>query len=574
MNTRIPQDFIQELIIRTNIVELINSRIKLEKKGENYYSLCPFHDEKTPSFSVNVKKQFFYCFGCKENGNVIDFLMNYEKLSFIESIKELSEKNGLKLPFQRKKIFFDKSYLLKKNIHFVLEKISFLYKKNIFLTQFKNIYNYLLNRGLSKKTIKRFSIGYAGNKKCFLSEHFKQYEEYLTPSGMIIESKEKMYDRFYRRITFPIQDKKGKINGFGGRNIFNNFPKYINSPETSVFHKKNNLYGIYQIYKKTKNPKYVLVVEGYMDVIMLSQFNINYSISLLGTAISNFQITNLFEVTKKIIYCFDGDKAGQEAIWKALMLTLPYLTDEKTVKFILLPENEDPDSIIRKEGEKKFKKRIKNALSISKYLFQKLLNNKKIISMEEKIKFCIRSKVLIDKIPGQITKIYLRKKLGEKIGIIEEYQLEKIVPIFQKQKKEIKKIKKTTMRMLISLLIQNPAISQIIPNLSELKLIKLPGISLFLDILYNCKKNKNINTGQLIELYRNSKKKNILLKLIQWDNMIIKKEIKNVFLDNLINLYNTALRNRQELLILKDRIKNLNVSEKKELWLINKELVN
>ncbi|WP_343152833.1 DNA primase [Buchnera aphidicola] len=574
MTTKIPQHFIQELINRTNIVELIGSRIKLKKKGENYYSLCPFHNEKTPSFSVNLKKQFFYCFGCKENGNVIDFLMNYEKLSFLESIKELSKKNGLILPIQKKHSSLNKLYVKQKNIYSLMEKISFLYETNLYSTKFLHIYKYLLKRGLNKKTLKKFSIGYASNKKKFLSEHSqieKEDKKFLIDSGMVVCVTNNTYDRFCGRITFPIKNKKGKINGFGGRNVSSNFPKYINSPETSIFYKKNNLYGIYQLYKKTNNPKYIIIVEGYMDVIMLSQFNINYSISLLGTAISNLQISNLFKITKNIIYCFDGDKAGKEATWKALILTLPYLTDERTIKFIILPINEDPDSIIRKEGEKKFKERIINAISLSKFLFQSLLKNKTIISTEEKIKFCIKSKTLIDKIPGQITKIYLRKKLGKIVGIIEEYELEKIIPLFYKHKKKLKIIKKNTMRTLIALLIQDPKIAKIIPDLSELKLIKIPGISLFLDIFYNCKKKENINTGQLLELYRHSKK-NILSKLIQWDHMIVQKEARNVFLDTLINLFNTILRNRQESLISKDRIKNINTSEKKELWLINKEL--
>ncbi|CAL4318409.1 DNA primase [Buchnera aphidicola] len=574
MNTKIPQHFIQELIVRTNIIELIGSRIKLKKKGENYYSLCPFHNEKTPSFSVNIKKQFFYCFGCKENGNVIDFLMNYEKLSFLESIKELTKKNGLILPNQKKYLFLNKIDTKRKNIYSLMNKISFLYQKNIYSKKFIHIYNYILKRGINKESLKKFSIGYASNKKNFLSDHSEIKEEnkkFLVDSGMVIEIKNNIYDRFYGRITFPIKDKKGKINGFGGRNISNTHPKYINSPETEIFYKKNNLYGIDQLYKKDNNPNRLLIVEGYMDVIMLSQFNINYSVSLLGTAISNLQISNLFKITKNILYCFDGDHAGKEATWKALILTLPYLTDERTVKFIILPKNEDPDSILRKEGEKKFRERIQNAFSLSKFLFQNLLNKKKIISTEEKIKFCIQSKKLIDKIPGQITKIYLRKKLGKMIGIIEEYELEKIIPLIYKYKKKTKTIKKNTMRILIALLIQNPKIAKIIPDLSELKLVKFPGISLFLDIFYNCKKKENINTGQLLELYRNSKK-NILSKLIQWDHMIIQKEIKNVFLDTLINLFDIILRNRQESLISKDRIKNITISEKKELWLINKEL--
>ncbi|QCI15753.1 DNA primase [Buchnera aphidicola] len=574
MSKRIPSYFIKELLSRTNIVELISTRLTLKKKGQNYQTNCPFHDDKTPSFTVSYEKQFYYCFGCNTHGNVIDFLIQYENLNFLESIKELAIIHGITIPFQN--ILQNNIYIKEKKLYLLMEKICKLYQKNINNTNLA--YQYLAKRGVNKKMIEFFLIGFASlewnvfQKKLNVSKEFEN--ELLKNNIISISKKGRKYDRFQGRIIFPIQDHHGRIIGFGGRALNNISPKYLNSPETKIFHKGKEIYGLYQVRKKHSKPIYLLVVEGYIDVITLTQYNIDYVVSSLGTSTTSEHIQILFKNTDTVIYCYDGDNAGRNAAWRTLKKALPYISDKKTLKFILLPKNEDPDTIIRKEGREKFQIRINNAISMSKFFFQHILKNINLSSTDDKFYLSVHALPLINTISSDTIRIYLRQILARKIGILDDNQFDKF--LYEKEIKKTDKswfkIKRTPMRILIGLLVQNPNLAQIVPTTLQLKNLKVKGFSIFLKILKTCLDNPNINTGQLLEFYRETKIINILRILAKWDHMIIPKEIQNMFLDLLMNIHNTILEERRDFLLSEERIKGLTIYEKKEIWFINKTL--
>ncbi|CAL4318289.1 DNA primase [Buchnera aphidicola] len=573
MSGKIPKHFIHDLLTQTNIVDLINARIKLKKQGQNYKTNCPFHHDKTPSFTVSYEKQFYYCFGCSAHGNAIDFLINYDHLNFIESVQELALTNGVKIPFQT---IYNNEYNKKQKIYSLMEKISRLYQKNILLTHVAQ--EYMKKRGISKKMMDIFSIGFVSKDWKQFSKQFnitKNFQQDLIHYKILsINQTGYIYNRFYGRIIFPIHNKNGKIIGFGGRSLYDITPKYLNSPEDNIFHKGKEIYGLYQIKKTCLKPKYLLVVEGYIDVITLTQYNICYAVSSLGTATTEDQIKILFNVTDTVIYCYDGDVSGVNAAWRALKIALPYISDEKTLKFILLPINEDPDTIVRKEGKNNFQKRIDNAMTMSEFFFQNILKNVNLSSTDDKFYLSKSALPLINKIPSDTIRIYFRQILARKIGILDDNQFEKF--LYEKENLQYKyynfKIKRTPMRTLIGLLIQNPNLSRIIPKELNLNNIHIKGFPIFLEILNKCIQFPNINMGQLLEFYREKKIIRILNILARWDHMIAPKEINNMFLDLLMNIYDKILEKRYEHLISKERIHGLTISEKKEVWSINKSL--
>lgn len=576
MSGKIPKNFINELLFRTNIVELINTRIKLKKNGKNYQAHCPFHNDKTPSFTVSYEKQFYYCFGCSAHGNAIDFLIKYNNLNFVESIEELSTIHGIEIPFEKKNIIEKNNYLKKQKLYLLMEKMSYFYQKNIIFTN--SAQQYLITRGISKKMIDLYSIGFSGYEWNTFSKKFnitKEFEKELLIHKIISTNNYGyIYNPIQGRIIFPIYDQHGRTISFGGRSIINQiYPKYLNSCETDIFHKGKQIYGLYQVIKKHLKPKYLLVVEGYIDVIMLTQYNIEYVVSSFGTSITKEHVQILFRYTNTVIYCYDGDDAGRNASWRTLKIALPYISDKKCIKFILLPKNEDPDTIIKKEGKSKFQLRIDNALTMSKFFFKNILKNIDLSSNNDKFYLSSIALPLINCISSDIIRIYLRQKLARKIGILDDYQFKKF--LYEQERRNTNtsfQIKYTPMRTLISLLIQNPNLSKLVPSTKKFENKQIKGLPIFLDILKTCSNHLIINTGQLLEFYRDSKIINILKILSKWDHMIIKDKIENMFLDLIKNVYSKILEKRQENLIAKERIKGLTKNEKKEIWSINKKL--
>ncbi|QCI27051.1 DNA primase [Buchnera aphidicola] len=572
MNQFIPQDVIINILNQVNIIDIISERIKIKKIGKNYYALCPFHSENTPSFTINIEKQYFYCFGCNIHGNIIDFLMKYDQLTFLESMQELSNITGIKIFQKNYNVKNQKKHYKKQKLEKAIQIAGQLYYNNIYHKNSKIAQLYLKKRKINNHTIDIFNIGYS-NDLLFLSKNIKnkKYISYLKNIGIIYTNQNYQYDRFYNKIIFPIKNQYGKITGFGGRTLNNTHPKYINSSQTDIFKKGYQLYGIDKIHIQDDN-KYIIIVEGYFDVLSLFQFNIKNVVAILGTIITNYQINILFKLTNHLIFCYDGDQAGKKAAWRTTQIILPYINDIKNIQFIFLPKGEDPNSIIYKEGKEKFNNRIKNAINIIDFFLKKItkkINLNSIYEISKMLNFAIP---IINNIPNQYIKIYLKKMLGQKIGIIDDIKLDEI--IYQK-KKYINSniIKSNNIHILISLIIQNPILSTILPfKIYELKKINIPGISLFLEIFKICKKNNNINTGQIIELYRNQKNFFIIQKLAYWNNLIHNKKKNKVFIDLIKKIYNIALEKKYNLLIMKDRLKKLQLKEKYLLWKINKVL--
>ncbi|CUR53020.1 DNA primase [Buchnera aphidicola (Tuberolachnus salignus)] len=580
MTEKIPKIFIQELLERTNIIDLIGNRIILKKMGNNYHALCPFHQEKTPSFVINKAKQFFYCFGCNIYGNSIDFLMKYEGYNFLESIYHLASLHNLKIPYKNLDSYEKKKYLKINILHTILKQVCKIYSQNLFYTSNIHALKYLYHRGINNFIIKKFSLGYASNDQTQIQKFFKKKkintnisEETGLSTNKLISKK---YDRFHQRIIFPIRSQYGKINGFGGRTLNKNlFPKYLNSPETLIFSKKKNLYGIYELYQINPHPPFLIVVEGYLDVISLNQYNIPYVVSIMGTNLSEYQIKSLFQISPNIIFCYDGDKIGQQAHWKSLLSILPYLSDDRTIKFIILPNTEDPNSIIIKEGTQKFLLRIKKSQSFYKFFFNYFMKKIPLNSINSKIKFSKTVIPLIKKIPGKMIRLYLRKILGYKIDFLESEDLNAIISFKHKTLQTKKKIiKRTTMRLLISLILQNPKLVKKISNLEYLKSFHIPGISIFIKLIQYIIQSPQIKIGQLLEYFRDTQHENIFKKLLSWDNMIASNQINQTFLDLLHNLELKEIEYQYNLLILKEKRKGLRLSEKKKIWNFNKMLTS
>lgn len=575
----IPRIFIHDLLSRTDIVNLINIRIKLKQRGENFYAYCPFHNENTPSFTVSKEKQFYYCFGCGAHGNVIDFLMNHDRLNFIESITELASQNNMKFPYDGNHININNQiYYLRKNLYSLMDKLNTFYHHMLHTKLFTLANDYLKKRGLNQSIITYFSIGFAPPGWNTIQKQFG-YEDntniMLNNVGMLVKNhNNNTYDRFRKRIMFPIRDVYGHIIAFGGRLIDDGEPKYINSPETKIFHKGRQVYGLYEAKKQNRELPCLLVVEGYMDVISLSQFGIHYAVATLGTSVTKEHVQLLYRYTDHLICCYDGDQAGQQAAWRTLKVALFYLTDNKQLSFMFLPKGKDPDILIRQIGKNKFEMLIKQALPLSIFLFKILSNKVDLNNLDSRPKLAILALSLINKIPSKILRLYLRQQLGIRLGIFDDNKLNKLVFL-----KNIKtnnllpiKIKYNIMHILIGLLIQYPQLFMLVSKLPDPSQLKLSDVQLFIELVQICKNQPDITTAQLLECYRNNKFYSKLETLATWNHMIANEAIKNTFIDTLNSLHYASLEYKQETLIAHDRLYGLNPLERQELWSINKIL--
>ncbi|MBX4180830.1 DNA primase [Sodalis sp. CWE] len=577
MTGLIPRDFVKVLLARTDIVSLINTRIKLKKQGKNYQAHCPFHYEKIPSFTVNIERQFYYCFGCGAHGNVIDFLMNYDRLEFVESIEELASYHSIEIPYETATNKNYKNYHQKNNLYQLMHQLSSFYQKTLQSNLAVEARRYLQQRGFSKEIIHKFAIGFAPSGWDYISKYFvssiTDRSSLINIGMMVVSKKGRVYDRFRERIMFPIRDKRGRVVAFGGRVLKNGQPKYLNSPETDIFCKSRYLYGLYEAQKKSEQFR-LLIVEGYLDVVTLSQFGIDYAVASLGTSINAEHIQILYRTTDLVICCYDGDRAGQEAAWRVLKNALPYLIDGRQLRFMFLPDGEDPDTLIRKIGKEAFEQQIKHAQPFSTFLFKKLLSQVDLSTLDGRAKFSSIALPLINQVPGVILRLYLRQKLGKIIGILDESQLEKLLPKITMRRRFIlqPRIKHTIMRMLIGLLVQNPWLSTLVTTLKGLIRSGQPGISLFIKLVQVCQAQPGLTTAQLLEQFRENKFFLQLEMLASWNHMIVDEMVKTTFVDTLTKLHNSVLERRQESLIAFDRIRGLTLEERHELWLLNQTL--
>ena len=575
MKGTIPRTFIDDILTKVNIVDLINSRVKLKKAGRDYQACCPFHHEKTPSFTVSDKKQFYHCFGCGAHGNAISFLMEYDKLEFLEAVEELAGFLGLEIPYEKRPHFNDNgkqvNFQTKRNLYELMQEIAKFYQQQLPL----NIpaQSYLQQRGLSAEIIDRFQIGYVPNAMDTVYRQFgktREEQQKLFDLGMLSRNdRGNVYDKFRNRIMFPIRDRRGRTVAFGGRVLTDEKPKYLNSPETITYHKGSELYGLFEALQADDSPQKLLVVEGYMDVVALAQFGVNYAVASLGTSTTSEQIQLLFRSTEQVICCYDGDRAGRDAAWRALENALPYMEDGRQLKFIFLPDDEDPDSFIRQYGKQGFEEYIEKAQSLSEFLFAHLTPKVDFSSKESKTKLAALGIPLIEKIPSKALRMELRHLFAKKLAIVDPAQLESLLPeklqtdntpITQKIQ-----FKRTPMRILIALLLQNPELVKFIPDLEPLKNLDEPGYDLLAELTALCREKIGISAGQLLEHWRDTPQQGTLEKLLAWNHLIEDDKIEDTFRETLRYFYLQLVDKRIQWLIAKDRAEGLDLNEKQEL---------
>ncbi|WP_194206935.1 DNA primase [Superficieibacter sp. 1612_C1] len=578
MAGRIPRVFINDLLARTDIVDLIDARVKLKKQGKNFHACCPFHNEKTPSFTVNGDKQFYHCFGCGAHGNAIDFLMNYDKLEFVETVEELAAMHNLEIPYEAGSGPTQIERHQRQTLYQLMDGLNAFYQQSLTHPAADPARQYLEKRGLSSDVIARFAVGYAPPGWDNALKRFggnSENRQSLIDAGMLVTNDQgRSYDRFRDRVMFPIRDKRGRVIGFGGRVLGNDTPKYLNSPETDIFHKGRQLYGLYEALQNAAEPQRLLVVEGYMDVVALAQYGINYAVASLGTSTTADHIQLLFRSTQNVICCYDGDRAGRDAAWRALETAMPYMTDGRQLRFMFLPDGEDPDTLVRKEGKDAFEARMEHAQPLSVFLFNSLLPQVDLSTPDGSTQLAALALPLINQVPGDAHRIQLRQTLGLKLGIFDDSQLDRLMPK-QAESGAVRpppQLKRTTMRILIGLLLQNPDLAPLVPPLADLDQSKLPGLGLFAELVNTCLSQPGLTTGQLLEHYRGTNEAATLEKLSMWDDIADKEIAEKTFTDSLNHMFDSLLKLRQEELIARDRTHGLNSEERREFWEIRQAL--
>jgi DNA primase len=427
----IPQSFIQELVARADVVDVVGRHVQLKKGGANFMGLCPFHGEKSPSFSVSPTKQFYHCFGCGKNGNVISFMMDFSGMSFIEAVKDLAQSMGMPVPEDERspqeRARDAQQRTRQVSLTEVLEKAADGYRKQLKASE--RAVNYLKGRGLSGEIALKYGMGYAPEGYRFLAGVFPDYDDpLLVESGMVIErledeadprSEKKKYDRFRDRVMFPIRNVKGETIGFGGRVLDKGEPKYLNSPETPVFSKGRELYGLFEARESLQKAGYVLVTEGYMDVVALAQLGFPNAVATLGTACTPDHVQKLFRFTDSVVFSFDGDGAGQRAARKALAVAIPFATDTRTVRFLTLPKEHDPDSYIREHGQEAFLRFVSGAKPLSVTLIEASRDGLDVDTAEGRAHLAANAKPLWSALPEGALKKQLLRELAGLIGIDE-----------------------------------------------------------------------------------------------------------------------------------------------------------
>jgi DNA primase len=432
MAGQIPQHFIDDLLARVDVVEIVGARVQLKKTGRNHSGLCPFHQEKTPSFTVSADKQFYHCFGCGANGNALRFLMEYERLAFPEAVEQLASGLGLEVmregaddPHARQR-----EKKRKQGVN-LLELAASFYRERRVMPEGQGAQRYLTERGLSPEVIDTYGIGYAPDSWEALKRHLGERgisDAVQVEYGLLIhrEDSGRTYDRFRDRVMFPIRDLRGRTIAFGGRVLGDAKPKYLNSPETPVFHKGRELYGLYEARRAPEKPEQLIIVEGYMDVVALAQFGVRNAVATLGTATTEEHLQRLFRLVSRVVFCFDGDRAGRQAASRALETALPQMLDGREARFLFLPEGDDPDDLVRREGAQAFKDRVTCAMPLSEFLFEQAASGRDLQAVEGRERFASDVLTALNKMPDGMLKSLLLEELAERSGL-RQAQLETLL---------------------------------------------------------------------------------------------------------------------------------------------------
>lgn len=584
MAGRIPRDFIDDLIARSDIVDIIDSRVKLKKAGRNYQACCPFHNEKSPSFSVAPDKQFYHCFGCGAHGNVISFLMDYDRLEFVEAIEELARVHGMDIP-REQNTHFDPAQAAQKKQQAtddfaLMEQACKLFQQNLRQHPQKDlVINYLKERGLSGEVAKAWEIGFAPDEWQHLSDKLatsnERSQQCLDLKLITENDRGKRYDFFRGRLMFPIRDRRGRVIGFGGRVMqADQTPKYLNSPETRIFHKGTELYGLYRARTLHRALPRIVVVEGYMDVVALSQFEIDYAVASLGTATTPDHVQLMFRNTDEIVCCYDGDNAGRKAAWRTLENALPMLQDGKSIKFMFLPDGEDPDTMVRQIGKDAMEDMFSQAQPLSQFMFEHLLKEHSVSSTEGKAALKNIAQPLINSIAGSNQKELMQGELARICGEQDKYQIERDIKSAQSSRaprknydKGSKKLEQSPVRMLIRLLLEAPQLAQQVPQVQPQLLVTagFKGWSIFMQLHEYCLAHASANTGMIFEAFKQHDAAPHLNALMQQECLVKPDDYAKVYSDAFSRLIQQYLKGRADELLAKSRHSSLTPGEKEEL---------
>ncbi|KPD23566.1 DNA primase [Idiomarina zobellii] len=565
----IPKSFIHDLLERADIVEVVDSRVPLKKAGKNHQACCPFHNEKSPSFTVSQDKQFYHCFGCGAHGNAIDFLMEFDGLQFPDAVEELAGLFGVQVPREEPEnpqAAQKKQQQTQDDVAIMNQAARFYQHQLKHHARSEQVINYLKKRGLSGETVKRFQIGYAPDDWDSLLKTFgqgaKQRQQLLELKLINRNDKGRHYDFFRDRVMFPIHDRRGRVVGFGGRIIEGDGPKYLNSPETRLFHKGSELYGYWHMQQAVRRPDQVVVVEGYMDVVALSQAGIDYAVASLGTATTTEQLQRLFRTSPRVVCCYDGDRAGRDAAWRALENALPLLKDGLDMAFLFLPEGEDPDSVVRDKGKEAFEQALTQAKPFTEYFFEHLQEGIDVSTDAGRSQLLSTAKPLIEKIASGYYRDALMQRLAE-ILRRETSQLERHFDKPNQKRPKSESIKMTPIRKAISLLLQYPQLGTKIAVKEELRALQLNGVELFIELHKQCA-NKPMTTAQVLESSRDSAYYSALQKLALWNHQLDEENIEQEFSDIFIYLIDQYFEQRANALLKKSQEGALTKVERQE----------
>jgi DNA primase len=515
MRGRIPEKFIDDLLARVDIVDVIQERVQLKKSGRDWSARCPFHDERSPSFTVSPAKQFYHCFGCGAHGSAIGFLMNYDRLEFPDAVEELASRAGLKVPYEgtREAPREDAT-----DLYNVLDAAASFFRRQLEASDAARAY--FASRGLDDATLARFNLGFAPDQWDALKNALgtsAQRIALLEKSGMLTSGERgSKYDRFRHRVMFPILDRRGRTIAFGGRVLSKeDSPKYLNSPETPLFHKGRELFGLWQVREAHAKIPRLIVVEGYMDVISLYQFGITQAVATLGTATTRDHAEILFRQCADVYFCFDGDRAGRQAAWRAVESVLPRMRDGRQALFLFLPEGEDPDSIVRNEGFAGFEERLKNATPLSEFFFAEIGKDVNLSSLDGKARLAERARPLLAQIPDGAFRDLMLAELDTVTGV--RLQVDASPAQTPATRSSGRPQQRSLVRSAVTLLVQRPNLATAIEPPWTFAELRQPGIPLLIELIALCRERPEITTGALLEHFAEREEAKSLQKLAVLD---------------------------------------------------------
>ena len=580
MSERIPQDFIDDLIERADVSEVIGKRVEIKKAGKEYKACCPFHNEKTPSFTVSPEKGFYHCFGCGAHGTALGFLMDYERLTFVEAIEELAKMVGIPVPKTKEDRVVNKE---NNDLKSLLSRVSKHYEKN--LKESTIAIEYFKSRGIDGKTARHYALGFAKKSYDDILKNFGKTDKdrkQLLACGLLTEKDDGGYfDKFRNRVMFPIRNNRGEVVGFGGRVIVDEEPKYLNSPGTVLFKKGELLYGLFESKKSIAERNSAVIVEGYTDVIGLYQFGVGNSLATLGTATTESHINKVFRISDQIIFCFDGDDAGRKAAEKAMKLCLPLVRKNKEAYFLIL-EDEDPDEFIRQHGHQEFEARLATAKSTDEFLITICNQNSDINSVKGKANAVENAMALVDTIQDGIYK----DLMIEKIALEYNLALEKVAK-YAPSKKITKKVSRTDgqrkkraylknrpslINQAIRILLHKPELGKMIDLNNQFRHLDQKGIGVLREIIQLIHTKDSIKLATIIEHFQDQKLQRYLSQLAMGDGLINKDEMLSEFNDITQRLNAQNLRKELAILIERAKSKSLNEEDTKRLKALSKNI--